>query len=80
MSIQPEHRIDLTGSGSELRYVEIVTDGGIVRVNVNLVDIRMNHRVVVVEAEPGLRWNALTRNVGMGDRAEIKLVSQEEFR
>jgi hypothetical protein len=77
--IPPEQRIDLTGFGGQLRYVEVVTDGGVVRVNVNLVDTRTRARVVAVEVEPARDWDALTSRRGDGTRAEVKMVSREPW-
>jgi xanthine/CO dehydrogenase XdhC/CoxF family maturation factor len=75
--IRPEQRIDLTGSGDQLRYVEVVTDGGTVRVNVNLVDTRTRTRAVVVEVEAAPDWDALTNSQGHGTRAEVQIVSRD---
>ena len=75
MTTTPEQQIDLTGRSSDLRYVEILTDAGIVRVNVNLVDTRTRARVVVVEAHPAQGWDAVA--AWQVSRAEIRLTSSE---
>lgn len=54
-------QIDLTAPSESLTCVEILTPGGIVRVNTNLTDTRTGVPVVVVEVEPktgsGEEWN-----------------------
>lgn len=52
---RPERVIDLTERGEQLRYVEIITRGGVIRVNTNLVTTQGGHDRVVVEVEPSTR-------------------------
>jgi hypothetical protein len=82
-----EQTIDLTGHGQHLRYVEIHTDAGIIRVNVNLEDTQTRQRVVVVEVEPnsqyrrhtaaGGDWATEVRDMNMGSRTDIRLIRQD---
>ena len=56
-----EQTIDLTGHGQHLRYVEILTDAGIIRVNVNLETTQLPHRQVVsVEIEQNTSYRQKT--------------------
>lgn len=82
-----EQTIDLTGHGQHLRYVEILTDAGTVRVNVNLEDTQTRQRVVVVEVEPngpyrqhtaaGGDWAIEVRETFAADRIDIRLTRQD---
>jgi hypothetical protein len=68
----PVQQVDLTAPSDSLTYVEILTPGGIVRVNTNLADTRTGAPVVVVEVEPntiyrpktapGGEWNVEVRD------------------
>jgi hypothetical protein len=54
--VQPEQVIDMTGRGTSLRYVEIITRGGVVRVNTNLLGVHDGGReYVTVEVTPSTR-------------------------
>jgi hypothetical protein len=49
------HKVDLTSPpGDGLVYAEILTEAGIIRVNVNLVKVFTGERRVVVEVEPNM--------------------------
>ena len=69
-SPKPQQVIDLTGNGDG-RYVEIRTDGGLVRVNVDLVDTITGVPVVTVEVEPRHDLDALTQSTWR--RAGVRL-------
>ena len=56
----PVQQIDLTAPSDTLTYVEILTPGGIVRVNTNLVDFRTGQPSVVVEVEPNTTYRPKT--------------------
>jgi hypothetical protein len=58
--LAPEQVIDLTVTGDSLRYVEVLTPAGLVRVNVNLVNVRSRQAVVVVEVEPNTSYQRKT--------------------
>jgi hypothetical protein len=79
-----EHRIDLTSTTDpapgigRLRYVEILTDGGLIRVNVNLADPFTLQLVIAVDAEPAEGWDALTTSHSTGGAA-LKLTSRERW-
>lgn len=66
-SPKPRQVIDLTGKGSG-RYVEIRTDGGLVRVNVDTIT---GVPVVTVEVEPVYDWDALAQSTWR--RAGVRL-------
>ena len=52
MTTAVTHQIDLTNPpGDGLVYAEILTEAGVIRVNVNLVNWRTDQRVVSVEIE-----------------------------
>ena len=81
-----EQTIDLTGHGRHLRYVEILTDAGIIRVNVNLETVQPPHQQVVsVEIEAnhlysrktaaGGEWDTEVRD--MGSRTDVTLTRQD---
>lgn len=80
-----EQTIDMTGHGSHPRYVEILTDAGIVRVNVNLEDTRTRQRCVVVEVQPNTPYARHTAAGGewvtdirdMGSRTNVVLIRQD---
>lgn len=86
--IRPEQVIDLTAPGTSLRYVEILTPGGIVRVNTCLEDTRTRRPVVVVEVEPntayrqrtapGGNWEASARDRELLGRVDVTLTRQAE--
>lgn len=65
-------QIDLTETGESLRYAEILTPGGLVRVNVNLVDTQTGQPVVVVEVKSNIHWETEVRE-HLGDRTDIRL-------
>jgi hypothetical protein len=68
--IAPLQQIDLTAPSESLTYVEILTPGGIVRVNTNLVSVGTGQPSVVIEVEPDAEhWNT---SVNLG-RADITL-------
>lgn len=81
----PVQQVDLTAQHNHLTYVEILTPGGIVRVNTNLVDTRTGVPVVVVEVEPntlyrpktapGGEWNVEVRD--RLDRFDVTLTRQQ---
>jgi len=83
--VSAEQQIDMTGHGSHLRYVEILTDAGIVRVNVNLEDTRTRRRCVVVEIQPNSTYARHTAPGGewatdirdMGSRTDVTLTRQD---
>ena len=58
---QPLQQVDLTAPSESLTYVEVLTPGGIVRVNTNLVDTRTGAPVVVVEIERQVPYRPNTR-------------------
>ena len=60
-------QIDLTGETTSLRYVEILTDAGIVRVNVGLVNVRTGQPCVAVEIEPNMARIGRTHTGAGGD-------------
>lgn len=84
---RPVRRIDLTTPGDHLAYVEILTPGGIVRVNTNLVTARTEQPVVVVEIEPntlfgaktapGGDWDTEVRQNLPGFRTDVTLTKKE---
>lgn len=77
--------IDMTGS--ECRYLEILTDAGIVRVNVGLVTTREARPNVTVEIEPntsyarktapGGVWGMKVRDTFGGGRTDVSLTRQD---
>jgi hypothetical protein len=81
MKAKPQ--VDLIGP--ECRYVEILTDAGIVRVNVGLVTVQEGKPSVVVEIEPNIgyqnrtahggEWTTEVRNVGT--RTDVSLTRQD---
>jgi len=52
MTSKPTVLVDLTAPSTSMEYAEILTPGGVVRVNVGLVDTQTGRPVVVVEVEP----------------------------
>lgn len=79
-------QIDLTETDGSLHYVEVLTPGGLVRVNVGLVDTRTGRPVVVVEIEPNIPGRAKTAPGGdwatevrdhLGFRTDVRLVQRE---
>jgi hypothetical protein len=83
MQEKPEQVIDLTKATEPVsglgkpRYAEILTAGGTVRVNVNLIDIRTHQPCITVEVEPAGGWDALPGRRFTGD-AEVKLLRRKE--
>lgn len=84
MTAVESQRIDLTEPGSHLRYVEVRTPGGIVRVNTNLVDTRTGRPVVTVEVEPNSTylprtaaedWHVSWREIG--SRLDVTLTRED---
>jgi len=73
MASQAEQVIDLTEQGQSLRYVEVLTEAGVVRVNVNLVNVITGARVVGVEVEPYPHWRTRTEERA-GGRTDISLI------
>lgn len=76
----PVQQVDLTAPSGSLTYVEILTPGGVVRVNTNLTDTRTGVPVVVVEVEPRIspeeEWNVeVTDHLS---RFDVRLVRQGE--
>ena len=53
-------RIDRTTTGDHLDVVEILTPGGVVRVNTGLVNVHTNQPAVCVEIEPNTSSRVLT--------------------
>jgi hypothetical protein len=74
-----------TGDG-QLRYVEVLTPGGVVRISTNLVDTHSGAPVVVVEVEQNILGRARTETGGdwdvevsehlTGSRTDIRLVKR----
>jgi hypothetical protein len=86
--ITPEQVIDLTAPSNSLRYVEILTPGGIVRVNVGLENVRSRRPVVVVEVEPntlhqrktapGGDWAVEAEERCLGSRFDVTLTREAD--
>lgn len=86
IKIEPEQVIDLTAPSQVLRYVEILTPAGIVRVNTGLEDVRTGRAAVVVEVEPNTPYQRKTASGGdwaavpshRGSRVDVMLTRQAE--
>lgn len=83
--LQAEQVIDLTERGESMRYVEIITRGGVIRVNTNLVGVQDGREHVVIEIHPSTRamprsgdgghWDVVTHD--HGSRTDVSLIRQE---
>lgn len=81
----PAWQIDLTGQHGELRYVEVRTDAGTVRVNVGMASMATGLPSVVVEVERNIAsvgrrltpgdgdWEAEVREHALGNRTDVVL-------
>lgn len=85
--IRPEQVINMTERGDHLRFVEIITRGGIIRVNTNLVGVHDSREHVLVEIEPSTwikptsgdtsPWDA--KVLDRGDRIDVTLIRKEAW-
>ena len=86
--IKPEQVIDLTAPSDSLRYAEILTPGGMVRVSTGLVNVRDGKPAVVIEVEPntayrrktapGGNWEASVKDRELLGRVEVTLKREAE--
>jgi hypothetical protein len=84
--LAPVAQVDLTEPSAHLTYAEILTPGGTVQVNANLVDTRTGQPVVVVNITPNA-GNRL-KTAGGGDwaveitsnrlRTDVRLVRKDD--
>jgi hypothetical protein len=85
----PAWQVDMTGQPGELKYVEVRTDAGIVRVNIGLVSVATGRPSVVVEVERNIAsvdrrltpgdgdWDAEVREHPLGNRTDVVLTRSE---
>jgi hypothetical protein len=82
---EPKQTIDLTGAPADkLEFIEVLTDGGIIRINTGQVDTATGEPVIVVEitqntpwnpqTAPGGEWDVRVRKLGLGQRTDIAIV------
>lgn len=63
---RPEKVIDLTSQGQRMRYIEVLTDAGVIRVNTSLMN-KLREPVIVVEVEQNIDGRPVTPAGGHWD-------------
>jgi len=85
--IRPEQVINMTERGDQLRFVEIITRGGVIRVTTNLVGVHDSREHVVVEVMPSTRFIPTSGDGGhwtthaedRGSRTDVTLIREEDI-